>query len=280
MTSQPTVQALQSTSDVSSGDKERQLMSLLEQMKSAVVAYSGGVDSTYLADVAHQVLGGRALIVTAKSPSMATGEIVFAQTLAAERGWNFRVVHTAETDDPRWLANDADRCYFCKAELFSVLGALARSEGITHLLFGAIPEDFGDVRPGFRAAAEFGVTAPLIDARLTKAEIREQSRKRGLPTWDKPQAACLASRFPTGTGITVDELRRVDHAEAALAALGFLGHRVRHHGELARIELQNSDWSKISSESLRLRAVEVVRAAGYKYVTIDLAGYRPAGQNH
>lgn len=259
--------------------KEQALQRQLESLQSVIVAYSGGVDSTFLADAAHEALGARALVVTAHSPSLATSEFAFASTLAAERGWNFRVVSTGEAEDPRWLANDANRCYFCKTELFSTLGGIASAERIGHILYGAIPEDYRDTRPGLRAAEEHRVIAPLVEAGLTKPEIRELSRRRGLPTWDKPQAACLASRFPTGTTITQETLRQVDHAEASLQALGFLGHRVRHHGELARIELQAVDWSRISDHATRTRMVEVVKAAGYKHVTVDLAGYTPSGQN-
>lgn len=260
-------------------EKEKTLELQLRSLGTAIIAYSGGVDSTYLSAVAHEVLGERALIITAQSPSMAESEFAFASTLAAEKGWNFHPVKTAEADDPRWLANDANRCYFCKAELFTVLGRLAQREGIAHVLYGAIPEDFQDVRPGSRAATEHRVLAPLVDAGLTKPEIRELSRLRGLPTWDKPQAACLASRFPTGTGITHDALRQVDRAEASLQALGFSGHRVRHHGDLARIELLPPDWGLIEHGRMRSRMVDVVRMAGFKHVTIDLAGYKPAGQN-
>jgi uncharacterized protein len=259
--------------------KESELLSNVGTLRSVVVAYSGGVDSTYLAEIAHEALKMKALIVTAESPSMAVSEFTFAKTLASERGWNFRAVRTTEADDPRWLANDADRCYFCKTELFSVLGKLARAEGIEHILYGAIPEDRSDVRPGFRAAAEHQALAPLIDVGLRKPEIRELSRRRGLPSWDKPQAACLASRFPTGTSITHEDLRQVDRAEAALQALGFRGHRVRHHGNLARIELQAEDWPKLGDPDVRIRVVDVVTGVGYKHVTMDVGGYKPAGQN-
>ena len=267
-------------STASSAEKQLALAKQLQSLSSVIVAYSGGVDSTYLSAVAYEELGDRALIVTAQSPSMAEGEFVFAATLAHERRWNFKVIRTTEADDPRWLANDSNRCYFCKTELFTVLAGLARTEGIAHILYGAIPEDLGDVRPGLRAASEHRVLAPLIDVGLSKPEIRDLSRQRALPTWNKPQAACLASRFPMDTAITHEGLRQVDRAEAALQALGLVGHRVRHHGDLARIELQGDDWEKISSPRMRARIVELVRDSGYRHVTIDLAGYKPAGQNY
>jgi len=259
--------------------KESRLIALLRSYGSAIVAYSGGVDSTYLADVAHTALGAQALIATAQSPSLAADEFDFATTLARERGWNFRLVRTGEADNPRYLRNDADRCYYCKTELFTVLGDLARQEGIVHVLHGAIPDDAGDIRPGQRAADELAVSAPLVDVGLTKDEIRALSQARNLPSWDKPQGACLASRVPTGTAITHEALGQIDRAEAALRALGFAGHRVRHHGDLARIELQLADWTKISDHATRDKVVAALRESGFRHITLDLAGYRPAGLN-
>lgn len=259
--------------------KEGRLLVLLRSYQSAIVAYSGGVDSTYLAAVAHEALGPRALIATAQSPSMAENEFEFATQLANDRGWNLRVVRTAEAEDPRWLRNDLDRCYFCKSELFTVLEQLAVNERIARILYGAIPEDQHDVRPGQRAAGEFKVAAPLAEIGISKPEIRILSRARSLPSWDKPQAACLASRFPTGTTISIEELRQIDRAEAALSQLGFRGHRVRHHGAIARIELQSEDWPRITDSNVRQNMIQALKSLGYKHVTLDLAGYKPAGLN-
>lgn len=259
--------------------KLQHLRSLFAAMDAVLVAFSGGVDSTFVAAVAHDVLGDRALAVTGLSPSVSDSERDDARRLADQLGLRWQTIATAEIANPEYVKNDANRCFFCKDELYGVLAALAAREGIGTIVDGCNVDDTGDYRPGRRAAQEHGVRSPLVEAGLTKAEIRELSRARGLPTWDKPAMACLASRIPYGTPVTVETLVRVGRAEAALRDLGLRQLRVRHHGDVARIETDREGMLRLLEDRVREEAVERVRSAGYRFVTIDLAGYRSGSLN-
>src|SRR5947209_3012919 len=239
-----------------------------------MVAFSGGVDTTLLAAVAHDVLSGHALAVTGISPSVAPAERDEAAELAARIGVRYRTVATSEMDDPNYVANNPNRCFFCKDELFTRLAEIAAEEHIAQIVDGFNVDDRGDFRPGQQAARQHGVRSPLAEAGLTKAEIRELSRRRGLPTWDKPAMACLSSRIPYGTMVTVEALERIGTAEAALRALGVRQVRVRHHGDVARIETDDPGMAVLLNPANRQRAVDAVKGAGYTFVALDLLGYR------
>jgi pyridinium-3,5-biscarboxylic acid mononucleotide sulfurtransferase len=254
------------------------LRAILAEMGGVVIGMSGGVDSVVLARVASDVLGERALAVTADSPSLPRRELREAEELARLAGVRHVVVATGEVADPRYAANPTNRCYFCKTELFSHLGAIAEAEGLGWVAYGENVDDLGDHRPGAQAAAERGVRAPLKEAGLTKADIRALAQRYGLPVWDKPAFACLGSRFPYGTAITPEKLAQVEAAEDVLWELGLRQFRVRHHGDLARIELDPADMGLLVE-----RAAEVVgrvrETAGFHHVTLDLAGYRRGSMN-
>jgi uncharacterized protein len=249
----------------------------LESLGSVVVAFSGGVDSAFLAHVAHETLGpDRARAVTAVSPSLAAVEWEEAASLADEWGLRWTTIDTDEMASAAYRANDPDRCFHCKDALMDAVGPIAEADGATVLL-GVTLDDLGDHRPGQRAAAERGARFPLLDAGFTKAEVREQSRLMGLRTWDKPAGPCLASRVPYGTPVSVTVLSTVERAEAGLRRLGFNELRVRHYGDTARIEVPDCRLADVVAQ--RTEVVAVVSAAGYRYVTLDLAGLRSGNLN-
>ena len=257
-------------------EKSRTLDELIRRLGSVVVAYSGGVDSSFLADRAHQVLGPRALAVTAVSPSMSRRELTAARELATERGWQHESVETAEVLREEYARNSADRCYWCKTELFSVLEPIAVRRGAV-MAVGTNVDDLSDIRPGLRAAREHSVEAPLATAGLAKDEIRTLAREAGLRVADKPASPCLASRFAYGVRVTPEGLERIDRAEEAVRSLGFEVFRVRDHGDLARVEVPADQIARAAS--LREEIESRLRALGWRYVTLDLTGFRSGSLN-
>jgi len=266
---------------------ERRLQELLASFDSLIVAFSGGVDSAYLAWAATQVLGRSALCVTADSPSYPDHHRQLALRIAREFGLRHEFVQTGETERPEYRANPVDRCYYCKHELYTVLSQLAADRGTSVIVDGSNADDRRDYRPGRKAAREFGVRSPLDEADLTKADIRELSRRAGLPTWDEPASACLSSRIPYNSEVTSDKLRMIERAEDVLRELGFRVCRVRHHdtrpeqgrGALARLELGRDELARAFEPALRDRIDSELRAIGYQQITIDPQGYRMGSLN-
>ena len=259
--------------------KYDRLLGILRELERVIVAFSGGVDSTFLARAAKNALGDKALLVTADSETYPASELEEAKRLAHHLGMRHLVIETRELDNPEYAKNPPNRCFFCKEELFTRLAPVAQREGAAHLIYGANMDDLGDHRPGMEAARRMGVRAPLIDAELWKAEIREFSREFGLPTWDKPSFACLSSRFQYGDPITAEKLRQIDAAEAFVRSLGFKQFRVRHHDRLARLEIAREEMGRLWEDGIQDSIVARFRELGYLYVTVDLQGFRSGSAN-
>ena len=260
-------------------EKQEKLFAILASMRQTIVAYSGGTDSAYLAWAAHRALGDNAVAITADSASIPESHKRDAEGFARECGFRHEYIETLEFENPEYVKNDPNRCFHCKDELFTRLAAVAQERGVEHIVYGVNVDDLGDYRPGQRAASVHGVEAPLVDAGLSKAEIRELSKLAGLSTWDRPAAACLSSRVPYGTPVTEETVKTVEAGEEAIRGLGFRQFRVRFHGELVRIEVAKDELAKALTPAMAQAFVEIFKPLGFHYVTIDLEGYRQGSLN-
>jgi len=259
-------------------DKERALCDTLASLGSVIVAYSGGADSAYLAFIAHRTLGDRAVAVTADSPSYPERHRQLAIQIARDFGLRHEIIQTSELERPEYRANPSNRCYYCKHELYTHLSRIAAGRGAV-IVDGNNADDRGDYRPGRQAAREFGVRSPLDEVDLSKEEIRALSRQAGLPTWNEPASACLSSRIPYHSEVTDEKLRTIERAEQALRALGFRVFRVRHHDDLARIEIARAEMPRALDPDVSAAIVRALKEAGYRYVSLDLQGYRTGSLN-
>ena len=261
------------------GSKSLELMKILKSLSPVVVAYSGGVDSSLLLAAAFEASGGKVLAVTASSPTYPRRELESARHIASLVGAEHRLIKTREVDDPAFRQNPLNRCYLCKRELFLGVARIARDDGYSGVVEGSTVDDLKDFRPGEKALVELGITSPLREASFTKADVRDLARLIGLPNWDKPAAACLASRFPYGTEITRDGLLRIERIENALLDLGFKQVRARSHGDLLRIEVEPERLARASEHDVRDKIVQTARREGFRFVTLDLQGYRTGSFN-
>jgi len=259
--------------------KERSLLEALGNMGSVIVAYSGGADSAYLAWAATQALGDSAIAITADSASLPESHKRDAEQFARDHGIRHEYIETREFDNPDYVANNPDRCFHCKDELFTRLDEVAKGRGIANVVYGVNVDDLGDYRPGQRAAKMHEVKAPLVDAGLTKAEIRELSKRAGLATWDRPASACLSSRIPYGTPVTIENVKTVDRGEDAIRALGFRQFRVRYHGDIVRIEIAPEELPRAMTQEMSREFTAIFKKLGFHYVTLDLEGYRQGSLN-
>jgi uncharacterized protein len=260
-------------------DKQERLFASLGELGRVIVAYSGGTDSAYLAWAANKVLGENALAITADSPSIPASHKRAAEEFAHRFNIRHEYVETYEFDNPNYARNEADRCFHCKDEMFTRLEQVGRERGIPHVVYGVNKDDLGDYRPGQNAAKIHQARAPLVEAGLTKAEIRELSRLAGLPTWDRPASACLASRIPYGTPVTIENVKKVETGEDAMRALGFRQFRVRFHGDLVRLEIAPDELERAMTLEMANRFTGIFKPLGFHYVTLDLEGYRQGAMN-